>query len=87
MLEIGPEWRGLRRHGGWDDGGETGPEAADLEPWGGEPGCGRYSAREVSGVPEGLGRQVFRFPVFQNFMKAVVGGGVVGRQGSALTGH
>jgi len=65
VLEIGPEWRGLRRHGGGEAGSETGREAADLETWGGQSGCGRHSAREVSGVPEGLGRQDFRKLVFQ----------------------
>jgi len=34
---------------------ETGREAGNLEARGGEPGCDRRSAREVSGVPRGWG--------------------------------
>ena len=55
----------MRRHGGGEARPETGREVADLEPWGGEPGYGRRSAWEVSRVPEGMGRQVFRIPDFQ----------------------
>jgi hypothetical protein len=36
-LESGPEWRGLRRHGGWDAEVEIGPVAADLAARRGEP--------------------------------------------------
>jgi hypothetical protein len=63
-LERGPERRGLRRHGGWNAGGETSRETANLEAWGCESGRGRGLAWEVSGVPRGVGRadfQVFRF--------------------------
>ncbi len=52
-----------------DAGSETGREVADLEPWGGASGGGRAgvpcAAREVAGVPEGKGRQNFRFSDFQ----------------------
>jgi hypothetical protein len=40
VLEIGPEWRRLCRHGGWDAEAETGPEAGNLATWGGESGPG-----------------------------------------------
>ena len=70
VLEIGPECPDLLRHGGGEAGSETGPEADNLVARGCESGCGRCSAWEVAGVPEGARRQVFRFPVFQ---KADVG--------------
>ena len=49
---------------GWDAEVEIGPEAGILGPRGCEPGRGRRMAREVSGVPRGVGVadfQVFRF--------------------------
>jgi hypothetical protein len=50
-LEIGPEWRGLRRHGDGEGGSETGPEAGDLETWGGESGqVGEGGLRGGGGV-------------------------------------
>ena len=66
VLEICPERRRLRRQGGGEVGRETGREAADLEPWDGEPGWlgGRLGLRDRPGV-EGLGRQVFRISGFQ----------------------
>ena len=65
LLEIGTEWRGLLRQGGGEARPVSGPEAANLETWGGEPGCGRVSVRGVAGVPEGARWWVFRIPVFQ----------------------
>ncbi|MCZ6668974.1 MAG: hypothetical protein O6932_09950 [Gammaproteobacteria bacterium] len=51
MLEIGPEWRGLRRHGGGEARSETGREAGNLEARGGEPGWSAFS----EGVAWGAG--------------------------------
>ncbi len=62
-LESDPERRGLRRHGGGEGGSETGPEAGDLEIWGGEPGrtvCGEGGRRGGGGVGA-AGFQVSRF--------------------------
>ena len=64
VLEIGPEWRRLRRDGGRDAGAETGPEAANPAAWGGEPGGVQRARRENSGA-ERRGRQNFRNSVFQ----------------------
>ena len=64
MLEIGPEWGGLRQDGGWDAGGEAARETENLAAWGGESGRGRRAAREIPGVG-GVGRQNSRFSVFQ----------------------
>ena len=40
LLEIGPEWRRLRRHGSWDAEAETARETENLGAWGGESGRG-----------------------------------------------
>jgi hypothetical protein len=40
VLEIGPEWRRLRRSRGLDAEAETARETENLVAWGGEPGRG-----------------------------------------------
>jgi hypothetical protein len=50
VLEIGPEWRRLRRDGVGDAGGETARETENLASWGGASGRGRCAAREIPGA-------------------------------------
>ena len=49
VLESDPEWRSSSRQGGWDAGGETGPEVGDPAAWGGDPGRGP-ARREIPGA-------------------------------------
>jgi hypothetical protein len=49
---------------GWEAGDETARETENLATWGGESGRGRRAATEIPGVG-GVGRQNFRFSVFQ----------------------
>jgi hypothetical protein len=60
VLEIGPEWRRLRRDGGRDAGGETGPEAANPAAWGGESGGVRARVEKITGA-ERRGRRISVF--------------------------
>jgi hypothetical protein len=65
VLEIGPEWRRLRR----DAGAETGPEAANAAAWGGlgrRVGPGAARIEKIPGA-ERRGRQNFRNSVFQKY--------------------
>ncbi len=62
---------------GWDAGPKMAPEVGDLDPGGGESGRGRRLAREVSGVPRGVGVadfQIFRFSGKRTFESRVVNG-------------
>ncbi len=64
VLEIGPEWRGLRRHGGGDAEVEIGPEAGNLAARGGQSGCGPVCGAGGRRGAGGVGAaefQVFRF--------------------------
>ena len=79
MLEIGPEWRRLRRGGGCRDAeAETGPEAVNLAARRGESGRGPARAEKTPDA-ERRGRQVFRNSVFQkaDSQKSSVSGGKV----------
>jgi hypothetical protein len=76
VLEIGPEWRRLRRDGVFGDaGGETARETENLGSWGGESGRGRCAAREIPGVGRVV-RQNFSFSVFQRADTQIPGSGV-----------
>jgi hypothetical protein len=46
LLEIGPERRRFRRHGGRDAEGETAREIENLAAWGGESGRGPRASRK-----------------------------------------
>jgi hypothetical protein len=63
VLEIGPEWPRLRRHGGRDAGRETTRESANLAAWGGDSGRGPARGEGDRGRRGGgaAGFQVFRF--------------------------
>jgi hypothetical protein len=61
------DWAGVPAFAtGWgrDAGGETARETENMAAWGCESGRGRRAAREIPG-DGGVGRQNFRFSVFQ----------------------
>ena len=63
VLEIGPEWRRLRRDGGWVAEAVAARETENLAVWGGESGRGSARVGKISDA-ERRGRQNFRNSVF-----------------------
>jgi hypothetical protein len=61
VLEIGSEWRRLRRPGGRDAEAETARETENLAVWGGESGRGPARVGENPGCRRGEGGRISVF--------------------------